>query len=271
MKYCFLTDDGTSRVVASVYAQYLNFSYRLCSPISPLALNSTLVLHNHSPPLCVQPIMQQTTSISSSSATLAQVSTTTPPVTTPRFDHFCFDAEDGSSIILNYAGILPLMKQTSCETILDQLVVYVNAHMQRTQKPMFVLHLFCHGMQMRGLNQIKRFMILFAKMFKQHFPTQLYACYVHQAPSFFASVYDLLRPILPKASRDKIVVMRKNGQSPSPVPTDDASVSSISSISSTPPAQMSYSSSNESLSSFNTSSSDTYSSENPSASSISTA
>ena len=48
MKYCFLTDDGTCPVVASVYAQYLNFSYRLCSPIShisPLALDSTLVLH----------------------------------------------------------------------------------------------------------------------------------------------------------------------------------------------------------------------------------
>ena len=267
MKYCFLTDDGTCPVVASVYAQYLNFSYRLCSPISSishLALDSTLVLHKHFPPLCVQPIMQQITSTPAQvSTTTTTTTTTTPPVTTPRFDHFCFDAEDGSSIILNYAGILPLMKQTSCETILDQLVVYVNAHMQRTQKPMFVLHLFCHGMQMRGLNQIKRFMILFAKMFKQHFPTQLYACYVHQAPSFFASVYDLLRPILPKASRDKIVVMRKNGQSP--VPTDDASVASISSA---PPAQMSYSSSNESLSSFNTSPSDTSSSENSSVSSI---
>ena len=52
MKYCFLTDDGTCPVVASVYAQYLNFSYRLCSPISSishLALDSTLVLHKHLP------------------------------------------------------------------------------------------------------------------------------------------------------------------------------------------------------------------------------
>lgn len=82
-------------------------------------------------------------------------------------------------------------------------------------------------MHIRGLNNAKRFMVLFAKMFKKHFPTQLYACYVHQAPSFFSSVYDLLRPILPKASRDKIVIVREKGQLPQPDSQDDATMTPL--------------------------------------------
>lgn len=146
----------------------------------------------------------------SSTQTSAAPAPAHAPAPAARFEHFCFEAEDGSSIILNYAGIVPLLRATTCETVLNQLVVFVRAHMAQTRRPTFTLHLFCHGMLMRGLHQVKHFMVLFAKMFKEHFPTELHACYVHQAPSFFASVYDILRPILPKASRDKIVVLRKN-------------------------------------------------------------
>lgn len=126
----------------------------------------------------------------------------------PRFDQFCFEAEDQHSLILNYAGVLPLLQVRSCEDVLKEMVRCVRDHMQHTQKSTFTLHLFCHGMRMRGMNQIKRFMLLFAQMFKEHFPTELEVCNVHHAPSFFASVYDLLRPVLPKASRDKIVIVK---------------------------------------------------------------
>lgn len=125
------------------------------------------------------------------------------------FNLFCFEAEDGKSIILNYAGVLPLLQQAPNEWILASLVQYVHRHMHSLQQAGFVVHMFCQGMLMRDLKHIKRFMVMFARMFKMHFPVQLQVCYVHHAPSFFASVFDILRPILPKASRDKIVVMRK--------------------------------------------------------------
>jgi len=134
------------------------------------------------------------------------------PAHIPHFDQFCFESEDGQSLILNYAGVLPLLQLHTCEQVLEHMVKSVREHMVRTKLPTFTLHLFCHGMKMRGMNQIKRFMLLFAQMFKQHFPVELQVCNVHHAPSFFASVYDLLRPILPKASRDKIVIVHPTSQ-----------------------------------------------------------
>lgn len=136
---------------------------------------------------------------------LQTTSTTEQPIT--RFEHFCFEADDASSIILNYSSLVVLLKTTTCDSILVRLVMYVRNHLQRLKRSQFTMHLFCQGLKIRGIPLMKNFIIAFAKMFKQYFPTELQACYVHYAPSFFVSVYDLLRPILPKESRDKIILL----------------------------------------------------------------
>lgn len=134
----------------------------------------------------------------------------TSTTTTTRFDHFCFESKDGSCIILNYCAASELVKAQSVEQVIEQLVAFVAQHLQRTKQPQFVVHLFCNGMRLSGMTQHRRFMMQFARMFKVKYPNELHACYVHNAPSFFASIYDLFKPILPRSSRDKIIILPKN-------------------------------------------------------------
>jgi hypothetical protein len=72
-------------------------------------------------------------------------------------------------------------------------------------------------MVIREMAQHRVFMLHFARLFKETFPQELTACYVYNAPSFFSSIYELLRPVLPKSSRDKII-MAKSGQQRSASP-----------------------------------------------------
>ena len=129
---------------------------------------------------------------------------------TTRFDHFCFESEDGSCIILNYSAASELVKTQTVEQVIEQLVAFVAQHLQRTKQPQFIVHLVCNGMRLSGMTQHRRFMMQFARMFKVKYPNELHACYVHNAPSFFASIYDLFKPILPRSSRDKIIILPKN-------------------------------------------------------------
>jgi hypothetical protein len=82
--------------------------------------------------------------------------------------------------------------------------------MQVRERKTFRFHLFCKGMLMRDMAQHREFMMQVAQMFKLTYPTELEVCYVHGAPTVFASIYELFRTILPKASREKIVIMKQS-------------------------------------------------------------
>ena len=133
-----------------------------------------------------------------------------PPPANP-FDYFCFESTDASSVILNYVALKGLLQTQTIEQVVQQVAQYVQAHMAKRQAPTFTFHLFCNGMVIREMAQHRVFMLHFARLFKETFPQELTACYVYNAPSFFSSIYELLRPVLPKSSRDKII-MAKSGQ-----------------------------------------------------------
>lgn len=127
--------------------------------------------------------------------------------TTIRFDHFCFETTDKGGIILNYACLTPLIKEYSCKDVIDKIVAFVALHMQVRQVKTFTFHLFCSGMLMRDMTTHKTFMLKFAQMFKMVFPNELTACYVYGASSVFSSIYELFKSVLPKHSRDKIIIV----------------------------------------------------------------
>jgi hypothetical protein len=124
------------------------------------------------------------------------------------FDHFCFEAMDGASVILNYVGLKPLLQAATVADTVAKVAVFVQGHMVRRQSTTFTVHLFCNGMPIRDIAQLRTFMVHFAKMFRTTFPTELDACYIYNAPRFFDSIYELFKPIMPKASRDKIVLTK---------------------------------------------------------------
>jgi hypothetical protein len=133
-----------------------------------------------------------------------------PPPANP-FDYFCFESTDASSVILNYVALKGVLQTQTIEQVVQQVAQYVKVHMAKRQTPTFTFHLFCNGMVIREMAQHRVFMLHFARLFKETFPQELTACYVYNAPSFFSSIYELLRPVLPKSSRDKII-MAKSGQ-----------------------------------------------------------
>ena len=139
-----------------------------------------------------------------------------PPPANP-FDYFCFESTDASSVILNYVALKGLLQTQTIEQVVQQVAQYVQVHMAKRQTPTFTFHLFCNGMVIREMAQHRVFMLHFARLFKETFPQELTACYVYNAPSFFSSIYELLRPVLPKSSRDKII-MAKSGQQRSASP-----------------------------------------------------
>lgn len=124
-----------------------------------------------------------------------------------RFDHFCFETTDTTGIILNYACLTSLLKAQTCKDIIDKIIAFVALHMQVRKTKTFTMHLFCSGMLMRDMTTHKTFMMNIAKMFKMVYPNELKACYVHGAPRVFSSIYELFKTILPKHSRDKIIII----------------------------------------------------------------
>ena len=134
-----------------------------------------------------------------------------PPPSTP-FDLFCFESTDASSVILNYVALKGLLQTQTIEQVVQQVAQYVKVHMAKRQTPTFTFHLFCNGMVIREMAQHRVFMLHFARLFKETFPQELTACYVYNAPSFFSSIYELLRPVLPKSSRDKIILAKPGQQ-----------------------------------------------------------
>ena len=139
------------------------------------------------------------------SSSIARVSV--PPPNSP-FDYFCFESTDASSVILNYVALKGLLQTSTVEQVVQQVAQYVKAHMAKRQTLTFTFHLFCNGMVIREMAQHRVFMLHFARLFRETFPQELTACYVYNAPSFFSSIYELLRPVLPKSSRDKIILAK---------------------------------------------------------------
>lgn len=127
--------------------------------------------------------------------------------TTIRFDHFCFETTDKTGIILNYACLTPLLKGQKYNDIIDKIVAFVALHMQIRQVHQFTIHLYCSGMLMRDIHTHKTFMLKFAQMFKMVYPNELEVCYVYGASTVFSSIYELFKSILPKHSRDKIIIV----------------------------------------------------------------
>ena len=144
-----------------------------------------------------------------------------PPPDTP-FDYFCFESTDASSVILNYVALKGLLQTQTIEQVVQQVAQYVQVHMARRQTPTFTFHLFCNGMVIREMAQHRVFMLHFARLFKETFPQELTACYVYNAPSFFSSIYELLRPVLPKSSRDKIILAKSGQQRSASPPSGEA-------------------------------------------------
>ena len=132
-----------------------------------------------------------------------------PPSNTP-FDYFCFESTDTSSVILNYVALKGLLQTQTIEQVVQQVAQYVQMHMTKRHTQTFTFHLFCNGMVIREMAQHRVFMLHFARLFKETFPQELNACYVYNAPSFFSSIYELLRPVLPKSSRDKIILAKSS-------------------------------------------------------------
>lgn len=131
-----------------------------------------------------------------------------------RFDHFCFETTDKTGIILNYSCLTALLKQHSYKDVIDKIVAFVALHMQIRKVTQFTIHLFCSGMRMRDMATHKTFMVNIAQMFKMVYPKELATCYVYGASTVFSSIYELFKTILPKHSRDKIIIVRnKNMQS----------------------------------------------------------
>lgn len=149
--------------------------------------------------------------------TTLNTSQSTATTTEVRFDHFCFEADDQQSIILNYVALPALLKTTKCKDVIDKIVAFVALHMQVRERKTFMVHLFCKGMLVRDMAHHKTFMMQFAQMFKLTYPTELEVCYVHGAPVVFSSVYDLFRSILPKESRDKIVIVKATDGNPNSI------------------------------------------------------
>jgi len=127
--------------------------------------------------------------------------------TTIRFDHFCFETIDKTGIILNYSCLTPLLKTYTCKDVIDKIVAFVAVHMQVRTVKQFTIHLFCSGMLMRDMTTHRTFMIKFAQMFKSIYPNELATCYVYGASTVFSSIYELFKSILPKRSRDKIIIV----------------------------------------------------------------
>ena len=143
-----------------------------------------------------------------------QSTCTVNPSSKELFDYFCFESTDTSSVILNYISLKDLLKSQSIEQVVQGVAQYVHTHMTKRGTREFTFHLFCNGMVIRDMAQHRLFMLHFARLFKDNYPKELQACYVHNAPSFFSSIYELFRPILPKTSRDKIILIKpeKNKQ-----------------------------------------------------------
>ena len=150
------------------------------------------------------------------------------------FNTFCFESNDSKSLIINFSGLIPLKQLCTHgdKDIIKKLVDCANQHMLKQNTPHFIFHLFCNGMVLKDMVEHRKFMVNLAIMFKDTFPTQLHACYVHHAPIFFKAIYEILQSIIPKSSRNKIIMLpiQKYKKTVSTDHTDQPSCSTYASV-----------------------------------------
>lgn len=120
----------------------------------------------------------------------------------------CFESQDHDSMILNYSSLPSLVRNHSQDEIVAAIEQDVKDHMRLRGLPRFVFHLFCTGMHLKNIHLHRNFIFRVTSMFKESFPTELAACYVHDAPFIFSQVFEMIKPFLNREMRQRIIVVK---------------------------------------------------------------
>lgn len=120
----------------------------------------------------------------------------------------CFESQDHDSMILNYSSLPSLVRNHSQDEIVAAIEQDVTDHMRLRGLPRFVFHLFCTGMHLKNIHLHRNFIFRVTSMFKESFPTELAACYVHDAPFIFSQVFEMIKPFLNREMRQRIIVVK---------------------------------------------------------------
>lgn len=123
---------------------------------------------------------------------------------------FCFESQEKDSLILNYSSLSLLLRTHTQEEIIAAIEQLVKNHMHCHGRSQFVFHLFCTGMHMKGIHVHRNFIFRVTHMFRDTFPLELNACYVHDAPFIFSQVFEIIKPFLNKAMRKKIIIVKNS-------------------------------------------------------------
>ena len=120
----------------------------------------------------------------------------------------CFESQDHDSMILNYSSLPTLVRNHSQDEIVAAIEQDVKDHMRLRRLPQFVFHLFCTGMHLKNIHLHRNFIFRVTSMFKESFPTELAACYVHDAPFIFSQVFEMIKPFLNREMRQRIIIVK---------------------------------------------------------------
>ena len=123
---------------------------------------------------------------------------------------FCFESQEKDSLILNYSSLSILLRTRTQDDIVAAIEQLVKDHMQRNGRAEFVFHLFCTGMHMKGIHIHRNFIFRVTHMFRNTFPKELNACYVHDAPFIFSQVFEIIKPFLNKSMRRRIIIIKNS-------------------------------------------------------------
>jgi len=120
----------------------------------------------------------------------------------------CFESQDHDSMILNYSSLPSLVRNHSQDENVAAIEQDVKDHMRLRGLSRFVFHLFCTGMHLKNIHLHRNFIFRVTSMFKESFPTELAACYVHDAPFIFSQVFEMIKPFLNREMRQRIIVVK---------------------------------------------------------------
>ena len=122
----------------------------------------------------------------------------------------CFESDDKDSLILNYSSLPALVRFHSADKIICAIEHTVKRHMQNRHRTSFVFHLFCTGMYLKNIHLHRNFIFKITSMFREKFPRELAACYVHDAPAIFNHLYDLIKPFLNRQMQKRIIIVKNS-------------------------------------------------------------
>ena len=122
----------------------------------------------------------------------------------------CFESQDHDSMILNYSSLPMLVRDHSQDDIIAAIEQTVKDHMQANGLSQFVFHLFCTGMHVKNIHLHRNFIFRVTSMFREAFPHELAACYVHDAPFIFSQVFEIIKPFLNRDMRRRIIIVKNS-------------------------------------------------------------